>query len=190
MCAATDEGPYPVDMGDMRTEALSAPQALTALPRRGAPPAERQARREPDRAELRLAARLRDGDPDALAEMYQRFGTTTFGFLVRALGDRGAAEDVQQQVFLEVWRRSGEYDPERAGLLTWVMTIARSRAIDHLRRRIPEPRDPEVAGAPIEAARTPRSRATRSSSAGGWPTTSASCPRRSACCCACASTRS
>lgn len=47
-----------------------------------------------------------------------------------------------QQVFLEVWQRGPSYDPERASLLTWVMTIARSRAIDHLRRRVPEPRDP------------------------------------------------
>jgi RNA polymerase sigma-70 factor (ECF subfamily) len=43
----------------------------------------------------------------------------------------------------EVWRRAGDYDPRRAGLLTWVLTIARSRAIDHLRRRVPEPRDPQ-----------------------------------------------
>lgn len=47
-----------------------------------------------------------------------------------------------QQVFLEVWQRGPSYDPERASLLTWMMTIARSRAIDHLRRRVPEPRDP------------------------------------------------
>ena len=67
------------------------------------------------------------------------------------LRDRHAAEDVQQQVYTEVWRRAGEYDPERAGLLTWTMTITRSRAIDHLRRRIPEPRDPDVAARTIEA---------------------------------------
>ena len=64
--------------------------------------------------------------------------------LLRLLGDRAAAEDVQQQVFTEVWRRAGDYDPRRAGLLTWVLTIARSRAIDHLRRRVPEPRDPQL----------------------------------------------
>ena len=63
---------------------------------------------------------------------------------MRLLGDRAAAEDVQQQVFTEVWRRAGDYDPRRAGLLTWLLTIARSRAIDHLRRRVPEPRDPQL----------------------------------------------
>ena len=104
---------------------------------------EREGRRRPDRSERRLAARLRAGDPDALADAYRTYGAATFGLLVRLLGDRAAAEDVQQQVFTEVWRRARDYDPRRAGLLTWVLTIARSRAIDHLRRRVPEPRDPQ-----------------------------------------------
>ena len=47
-----------------------------------------------------------------------------------------------QQVFLELWQRGPDYDPRRGSPLTWAMTIARSRAIDHLRRRIPEPLDP------------------------------------------------
>lgn len=101
--------------------------------------------RRPDRAEQRLAARLRTGDPDALRDVYAAHGSATFGFLLRMLNDRAAAEDVQQQVFTEVWRRAGEYDPARAGLTTWVLTIARSRAIDHLRKRVPEPRDPQGA---------------------------------------------
>jgi len=85
---------------------------------------------------------MKDGDEDALAEVYAQVGPSTFGYLLRTLGDRGAAEDVQQQVFTEVWRRAGDYDPQRAGLVTWVLMIARSRAIDHLRKRVPEPRDP------------------------------------------------
>jgi RNA polymerase sigma-70 factor (ECF subfamily) len=99
-------------------------------------------RRRPDRAERRLASRLQAGDPGAVADLYDRFGAATFGFLLGMLGDREAAEDVQQQVFTEVWRSGSRYDPSRAGLLTWVLTIARSRAIDHLRKRVPEPRDP------------------------------------------------
>ena len=81
----------------------------------------------------------RRGIPGALDEAYQRYGGICFGLLVNTLRDRSAAEDVQQQVFLEVWQRAHSYDSQRAGLLTWIMTIARSRAIDHLRRRIPEP---------------------------------------------------
>jgi RNA polymerase sigma-70 factor (ECF subfamily) len=104
--------------------------------------------------EHRLVARLRARDPEALRELYDRFGRATFGFLLKMLRDRGAAEDVQQQVFLEVWRRSDSFDPERGKLLTWVMTIARSRAIDHMRRRVPEPVDPEVAARSAEAPST------------------------------------
>ena len=114
----------------------------------------RVARRKPDRSERRLVTRLRAGDPDALREAYEAYGAATFGLLVRMLGDREAAADVQQQVFTEVWRRAGQYDPRRAGLLTWVLTIARSRALDHLRKRVPEPRDPhlpDVRAVPSEA---------------------------------------
>ena len=122
----------------MQAEALTLPAPASA------PAADGARRRAPDRTERRLAARLRAGDPDALASAYDAYGAATFGLLLRMLGDRAAAEDVQQQVFTEVWRRAGDYDPRRAGLLTWVLTIARSRAIDHLRRRVPEPRDPQL----------------------------------------------
>lgn len=71
-------------------------------------------------------------------------GRAVLGYLAQLLGDRATAEDVLQQVLLEVWQRGASYDPERAGLLTWVLTIARSRAIDELRRRIPEPVDPSA----------------------------------------------
>ena len=82
------------------------------------------------------ATRRRSRDLHALC------GRTVMGFLVRALRDRASAEDVFQQVFLEAWQRGPAYDPGRASPLTWVMSIARSRAIDQLRKRVPEPRDP------------------------------------------------
>jgi len=125
-------------MDEMPADALTLPAPASA------PAAGAARRRRPDRAERRLAARLRAGHTDALANLHEACGAATFGLLVRMLGDRAAAEDVQQQVFTEVWQRAGDYDPRRAGLLTWVLTIARSRAIDHLRRRVPEPRDPQL----------------------------------------------
>ena len=120
----------------MQAEAFTLPAPASAPAAGGA------RRRAPDRAERRLAARLRAGDTDALAAAYDAYGAATFGLLLRMLGDRAAAEDVQQQVFLEAWQRGERYDPERGGLLTWLLQIARSRAIDQLRRRVPEPRDP------------------------------------------------
>lgn len=89
-----------------------------------------------------LVKALRRREQDAVEQLYQEYGGVTFGYLMRVLRDRGAAEDVQQQVFTEVWRRGPDYDPQRGGLLTWIMQIARSRAIDQLRKRVPEPVDP------------------------------------------------
>jgi len=105
------------------------------------------------RADQRLVAGLHRRDPEALATLHAEFGPTVIGFLVRALRDRGAAEDVFQQVFLEAWQRGPDYDPRRAAPLTWLMTITRSRAIDHLRRRVPEPRDPAGSLALLERER-------------------------------------
>ena len=101
-------------------------------------------RRAPDPEEQRLVAALRAGDRDAVAAVEARFGRLLSGFLRDALPDPASAEDVLQQVLLEIWRRGPEYDPDRAGLVTWMMTIARSRAIDERRRRRPEPVDPAV----------------------------------------------
>ena len=90
---------------------------------------------------------LRAGDRDAVAAIEARFGRVLAGFLRDALRDPGGAEDVLQQVLLEIWRRGPDYDPERASLLTWMMTIARSRAIDERRRRRPEPVEPAAVAA-------------------------------------------
>ncbi len=128
----------------------TAPGSGKLPPMSAAPPA-----RAPDLGERRLAARLRERDPEVLTELYARYGRLTFGYLLRALRDRGAAEDVQQQVFLEVWERGPSYDPRRSSPSTWIMTIVRSRAIDHLRRRVPEPRDPAGALAAADAQPAP-----------------------------------
>jgi RNA polymerase sigma-70 factor, ECF subfamily len=106
-------------------------------------------------ADRRLADGLGRRDAAALRELHERCGGSVFGFLVRTLGDRGAAEDVFQQVFLEAWQRGPAYDPERAGPMTWLLSIARSRAIDHMRRRVPEPRDPAGSLALLEGASDP-----------------------------------
>ena len=98
--------------------------------------------RHEDREERRLAAALRSGEEEAIAAVEHRYGRTLSGFLRQALPDPASAEEVRQQVLLEVWRRGPEYDSDRGSPLTWILTIARSRAIDELRRRRPEPMDP------------------------------------------------
>jgi RNA polymerase sigma-70 factor, ECF subfamily len=107
------------------------------------------------RADRQLATRLRRCDPAALTELHAAYGRTVLGFLVRVLGDRASAEDVFQQVFLEAWQTGPAYDPKRSAPLTWLMSIARSRAIDQLRRRVPEPRDPAGALALLDGEADP-----------------------------------
>jgi len=99
-------------------------------------------RSEPSDIELQIADGLRRRDPEAVRALYAEYGPRTLAALSDTLGDRSAAEDVFQQVLLEAWLRCTSYDPARASLRTWLATIARSRAIDHLRRRVPEPCDP------------------------------------------------
>jgi len=82
------------------------------------------------------------GDERALEEIYEEHGGVVFAFLVSRMGQREAAEDVLQQVFVEVWEKAGKFDPSRGSLVSWVMSIASSRSIDSLRKRVPEPRDP------------------------------------------------
>jgi RNA polymerase sigma-70 factor, ECF subfamily len=125
--------------------------AAAARPGSGAP-REVSARRPraARRHERRLAAALRKHDPDALAAIQAEYGAIVLGYLRGVLRDRASAEDVLQITLLEVWQRGATYDPARSSLLTWVMMIARSRVIDHMRRRVPEPRDPTAAATLIE----------------------------------------
>ena len=75
------------------------------------------------------------GDARALESLYARYGTIVFGMVYRLLGDRQAAEECTQDVFVAVWRGAASYDEGRSRVTTWVLTIARNRAIDVARRR-------------------------------------------------------
>ncbi len=115
-------------------------------------------RSTPSSAEIRIAAGLRRRDPDAVRALYAEYGPSALALLRKTIADRMAVEDVFQQVLLEAWQRSPSYDPTRASLSTWLSTIARTRAIDHLRRRVPEPFDPtlDVCGGASRAKRRSR----------------------------------
>ncbi len=91
-----------------------------------------------------MATRLLESDPAALQAMWEEYGDTVLAVAMRTLGDRAAAEDVRQQVFAEVWERRSTYDPDRGPVRAWVLTIARSRSIDHLRRRRAVATDPDA----------------------------------------------
>ena len=89
-----------------------------------------------------LAGRIEAGDEQALEQVYEEHSGSVFAFLVSRMRQREAAEDVLQQVFVEVWEKADRFDPARGKLGTWIMSIANSRSIDALRKKVPEPRDP------------------------------------------------
>ena len=72
-------------------------------------------------------------DEGALAAIYDRYRLILFGLILRILHDREEAEDCLQEVFLQVWRRARDFDESRGRAFTWLVTIARSRALDRLR---------------------------------------------------------
>lgn len=96
------------------------------------------------RHERRIAKRLAKRDPQGLADLHELTSRAAFSAIVRIVRDPGHAEDVHQQVYAELWRRAQEFDPARGTLLSWVMTVARSRALDHVRRRADQPTDADV----------------------------------------------
>jgi RNA polymerase sigma-70 factor (ECF subfamily) len=79
---------------------------------------------------LRAVAR---GDESAFARVYDRYGPILLGLLLRILRSRAEAEDVLQEVFLQVWQQARSFDESRGRAFTWLVTLARSRAIDRLR---------------------------------------------------------
>ena len=72
-------------------------------------------------------------DEAALGQLYDHYRLILFGVLVRILNNREEAEDVLQEVFLQVWRRAADFDENRGRPFTWLVTLARSRGIDRLR---------------------------------------------------------
>jgi RNA polymerase sigma-70 factor, ECF subfamily len=80
-----------------------------------------------------LIAKLRERNPDAMAELYDRFGRIVYSVIFRVVRNASVAEELVQESFLRAWNRAGAFDAERGKIGPWLLTIARNRAIDHLR---------------------------------------------------------
>jgi RNA polymerase sigma-70 factor, ECF subfamily len=89
----------------------------------------------PDVADADLLRRIAGGSNEALRTFYDCYSGLVWGLLRRMLGENGEAEEVLQEAFLQVWRDAGRYNPERATPRGWLLLIARSRALDRLRKR-------------------------------------------------------
>jgi RNA polymerase sigma-70 factor (ECF subfamily) len=102
-----------------------------------------------------LLLRLVSGDHEALGEFYDLYAGLVNGLALRILRDASDAEDVVQEVFVQAWRQASRFDASRGTPEAWLCTMARTRALDKLRRKVSRREDPEeVAPAPTA---TPKS---------------------------------
>jgi RNA polymerase sigma factor (sigma-70 family) len=98
-----------------------------------------------------LRARFRQGDPDAVREVYRSHGRLVYAVAYKVLGDRGLAEEATQQTFVKAWRAAHSFDEQRE-LGPWLAAIARRIAIDLYRREAVRAADPLETAAPGESA--------------------------------------
>lgn len=87
--------------------------------------------REPDLADL--LTRVARGDEAAFERLYDRLAGPVYGLILRVLRDPAQAEEVTQEVLVEVWRIAARFDDSRGSGLSWVMTMAHRRAVDRVR---------------------------------------------------------
>jgi len=123
-----------------------------------------------------LIAGLAGGDPEASNQFVRRFQARVFGLAVTLLSDRSAAEEVAQEAMVRAWRHAGAYDPRRGRVDTWLLSITRNLAIDHMRMRRSRPPGPADAtthesllGRPLADADTPAELAAVRDSVGELP---------------------
>lgn len=93
-----------------------------------------------------LIHRLTRGDHEALSEFYDLYAGLVNGMAVRILRDVAEAEDTVQEVFVQVWLQAARFDPSRGTPEAWLCTMARTRALDRLRRRSSRREKPELEG--------------------------------------------
>ena len=84
-----------------------------------------------------MVSAIRSGDESAMTRLYDRYSSVVYSVALRVLGDTGAAEDVLQEIFMQLWRHPELFDASRGNLGAWLAVISRNRAIDALRRRRP-----------------------------------------------------
>lgn len=105
--------------------------------------------------DLDLMSRVAARDGAAFARLFELHAPVALGLLSRILGARGEAEEVLQEVFLQIWTQADRYSADRSTPRGWILMLARSRALDRIRRRDSARRREETVGAEREEAIPP-----------------------------------
>jgi len=82
-----------------------------------------------------LLRQISKAQPGALESLYDRYGRLVFSLALRIIGSAGAAEEITQDVFIQVWNNAASYNPSLGKVTTWLTSITRYRSIDNIRRR-------------------------------------------------------
>ena len=85
--------------------------------------------------ETELVTRLKNGDQQAMSELYDRFSGALLGVIMKIITDQAAAEDVLQEAMIKIWSNIGSFDPAKGRLFTWMINIARNQSIDKTRSK-------------------------------------------------------
>ena len=95
-------------------------------------------------SDAEIITRIYSGDEGAMALLYDRYSSVVYAVALRVLSDGSAAEDILQDVFIQLWRNPQAFNASRGSLAAWLVVIARNRAIDQLRKRRPEVEAAEI----------------------------------------------
>jgi RNA polymerase sigma-70 factor, ECF subfamily len=90
-----------------------------------------------DADDMGLLTRIQSGEQEAMTALFDRYGTMVYSVALRVLKDAGEAEDVMQEIFVQVWKNPSAFVSGRGSLGGWLVVVARNRSIDVIRRRRP-----------------------------------------------------
>ena len=140
--------PYPFTSRGLKPNVPAAFPAVQAAAAKAVPTAAPRPAKGSD-LDSQLVLRMQDRDETALGEFYERWCPVVSGLVARMLKSADAVEDVVEETFWQAWRQAHRYAPDRGSVQTWLLTIARTRALDRLRaaRRLREESidDPTIA---------------------------------------------
>jgi len=85
--------------------------------------------------EVQLMKRIKARDEEALAELYDLYNRLLYGMIISIVKKREEAEDVLQEVFIKIWESASTFDEERGNVYSWLVTLARNKAIDRIRSK-------------------------------------------------------